>query len=50
MFENRYKILADDKIRHDMEGRNRLDRDMDEVSDIRKQVEDLKYLHSEKSR
>jgi hypothetical protein len=46
--ENRYKMLSDDKVRADMEQRARLDRDMDEVSDIRKQIEDLKYLLSEK--
>lgn len=45
MSENRYKILADDKIRHEMEGRSRLDRDMDEIADTRKQVEDMRYLH-----
>ncbi len=31
-----------------MENRARLDRDMDEISDMRKQIEDLKYLLSEK--
>jgi len=31
-----------------MECRARLDRDMDEVSDLRKQIDDLKYLLSEK--
>lgn len=46
--ENRYKMLSDDKVRADMEQRARLDRDMDEVSDIRKQIDDLKYLLSEK--
>jgi hypothetical protein len=48
--ENRYKILADDKVRQDMENRARLDRDMDEISDLRKQIDDLKYLLSEKSK
>jgi hypothetical protein len=31
-----------------MESRARLDRGMDEIADLRKQVEDLKYLLSEK--
>ena len=34
--ENRYKILSDDRVRSDMECRARLDRNMDEISDIRK--------------
>lgn len=33
-----------------MEGRNRLDRGMDEIAECRKQIEDLKYMLSEKSR
>lgn len=33
-----------------MEGRSRLDRGMDEIADCRKQLEDLKYLMSEKTR
>ena len=33
-----------------MEGRARLDRGMDEIADCRKQVEDLKYMMSEKQR
>lgn len=33
-----------------MEGRARLDRGMDDIADARKQVEDLKYMLSEKSR
>ena len=46
--ENRYKMLAEEKARADTEQRARVDRGMDEVSDIRKQTEDLKYLLSEK--
>jgi hypothetical protein len=34
--ENRYKMTSDDKVRADMEHRSRLDRDMDEISDMRK--------------
>ena len=33
-----------------MEGRQRLDRGTDEIAECRKQVEDLKYMLSEKSR
>jgi hypothetical protein len=46
--ENRYKMVSDDKVRADIEHRSRLDRDMDEVADMRKQIDDLKYLLSEK--
>ena len=31
-----------------MDNRARLDRDMDEIGDLRKQVDDIKYLLSEK--
>lgn len=48
--ENRYKLLSEEKVRSEMEGRSRLDRGMDEIADCRKQVEDLKYMLSEKSR
>lgn len=48
--ENRYKLLSEEKVRSEMEGRNRLDRGMDDIADSRKQVEDLKYMLSEKSR
>jgi hypothetical protein len=48
--ENRYKLLSEEKVRSEMEGRIRLDRGMDEISDCRKQTEDLKYMLSEKSR
>lgn len=48
--ENRYKLLAEEKVRSEMEGRSRLDRGMEEISDSRKQIEDLKYMMSEKSR
>ena len=46
--ENRFKILSDDKVRADMENRARLDRDMEEIGEMRKQIDDLKYLLSEK--
>lgn len=48
--ENRYKLLAEEKVRSEMEGRGRLDRGMEEISDSRKQIEDLKYMMSEKTR
>jgi len=48
--ENRYKLLSEEKVRSEMEGRARLDRGMDDIADARKQVEDLKYMLSEKSR
>lgn len=48
--ENRYKLLSEEKVRSEMEGRARLDRGMDEIADCRKQVEDLKYMMSEKQR
>ena len=44
------KLLAEEKVRSEMEGRARLDRGMDEIADCRKQTEDLKYMLSEKSR
>ena len=34
--ENKYKMVSDDKVRGDLENRARLDRDMDEVHDVRK--------------
>ena len=48
--ENRYKLLSEEKVRSEMEGRARLDRGMDEIAECRKQIEDLKYMLSEKSR
>lgn len=48
--ENRYKLLSEEKVRSEMEGRARLDRGMDEIADCRKQAEDLKYMMSEKTR
>jgi hypothetical protein len=41
-------MLSDDKVRGDLENRARLDRDMDEINDVRKQIDELKYLLSEK--
>ena len=43
-------MLSEEKVRSEMEGRARLDRGMDDIADARKQVEDLKYMLSEKSR
>lgn len=40
--------LTHAQVRADMENRARLDRDMDEIADMRKQVDDLKYLLNEK--
>ena len=34
--ENKYKMVSDDKVRGDLENRARLDRDMDEIHDVRK--------------
>ena len=34
--ENRYKLLAEEKVRSEMEGRARLDRSMDEIAEARK--------------
>ena len=48
--ENRYKLLGEEKGRSEYDGRGRLDRGMDEIADCRKQVEDLKYMMSEKTR
>lgn len=48
--ENKYKMVSDDKVRGDLENRARLDRDMDEIHDVRKQIDELKYLLSEKSK
>ena len=46
--EGRYKHLSDDKVRSELEQRARLNRDMDEIADLRKQIDDLKFLLSEK--
>lgn len=48
--ENRYRMLSDDKLRSEHDGRGRLDRSADEIADSRKQLEDLKYLLQEKTR
>ena len=34
--DNRYKLMSEEKVRSEMEGRARLDRDMDEIADCRK--------------
>lgn len=34
--DNRYKLLSEEKVRSEMEGRARLDRGMDEIADCRK--------------
>lgn len=46
--ENRYRMLSDDKARAEQENRARLDRGSDEISDARKQLDDLKYLLQDK--
>jgi hypothetical protein len=46
--ENKYKMVSDDKIRGDLENRARLDRDIDEIHDVRKQIDELRYLLQEK--
>ena len=46
--ENRYRMLSDDKARAEHENRERLNRAADEISDARKQLEDLKFLLSDK--
>ena len=46
--ENRVRMLADDKARSEHENRERLNRNADEISDARRQLEDLKYLLSDK--
>jgi len=48
--ENRYRMLADDKSRSEHENRTRLDRSADEIGDARKQLDDLKFLLSEKTK
>ena len=48
MTEGRYRHLSDDKVRSELEQRARLNRDMDEIADLRKQIDDLKFLLSEK--
>jgi hypothetical protein len=34
--ENRYKLLSEEKVRSEMEGRGRLDRGMDDIGDGKK--------------
>ena len=46
--ENRYRMLCDDKARGEHENRERLNRTSDEISDARRQLEDLKFLLSDK--
>lgn len=46
--ENRYRMLSDDKARAEHENRERLNRAADEIQDARKQLEDLKFLLSDK--
>ena len=48
--EARFGGSFDSEARSEMEGRARLDRGMDEIAESRKQIEDLKYMLSEKSR
>ena len=46
--ENRVRMLADDKARSEHENRERLNRNSDEISDSRRQLEDLKLLLNDK--
>lgn len=46
--ENRLRMLTDDKARGEHESRERLNRNADEISDARRQLEDLKFLLSDK--
>ena len=46
--ENRVRMLADDKARSEHENRERLNHNSDEISDARRQLEDLKFLLSDK--
>jgi len=46
--ENRLRMLHDDKARSEHDNRERLNRNADEISDARKQLEDLKFLLSDK--
>jgi hypothetical protein len=46
--EGRYRHLSDDKVRTEIDQRSRLNRDMDEIADLRKKVDDLKFLLGEK--
>lgn len=46
--ENRVRMLADDKARAEHENRDRLNRNADEIQDARRQLEDLKFLLSDK--
>ena len=48
--ENRCRLLNEEKVRSDVEGRARLDRGLDEIGAARKEVEDLKFMLNEKTR
>lgn len=48
--ENRLRMLHDDKARSEHDNRERLNRNADEISDARKQLEDLKFLLSDKTK
>jgi len=48
--ENRVRMLADDKARAEHENRDRLNRNADEIQDARRQLEDLKFLLSDKTK
>lgn len=43
-------MLSDDKARSEHENRLRLDRAVDEITESRRQLEELKYLLAEKSK
>ena len=46
--ENRLRMLQDDKARAVHEGNNSLNASADQISDARRQLEDLKFLLSDK--
>ena len=46
--ENRVRMLADDKARSEHENRDRLNQAADQITDARRQLEDLKFLLSDK--
>jgi len=48
--ENRLRMLTDDKARSEHENRERLNHNADEISDARRQLEDLKFLLSDKTK
>lgn len=48
--ENRYRMLSDDKARSEHDHRLKLDRAVDDIQNARRQLEELKYHLSEKTK